>query len=53
MDAWRIEAAEQERQGMMAAAYQWGYRVAQILVDRRPRSGLRDDGAPVGEPSIY
>lgn len=31
VDAWRIEAAEQERQGMMAAAYQWGYRVAQII----------------------
>jgi PAT family beta-lactamase induction signal transducer AmpG len=31
IDAWRIEAAEQERQGMMAAAYQWGYRVAQIV----------------------
>lgn len=31
VDAWRIEAAEQERQGMMAAAYQWGYRLAQII----------------------
>lgn len=31
IDAWRIEAAEPERQGMMAAAYQWGYRVAQIV----------------------
>lgn len=31
IDAWRIEAAEQERQGMMAAAYQWGYRIAQII----------------------
>lgn len=31
IDAWRIEAAEQERQGMMAAAYQWGYRIAQIV----------------------
>src|SRR5215510_3892898 len=31
VDAWRIEAAEQERQGMMAAAYQWGYRIAQII----------------------
>ena len=31
IDAWRIEAAPQERQGMMAAAYQWGYRIAQII----------------------
>jgi MFS transporter, PAT family, beta-lactamase induction signal transducer AmpG len=31
IDAWRIEAAEQERQGMMAAAYQWGYRIAMIV----------------------
>lgn len=31
IDAWRIEAAEIERQGIMAAAYQWGYRIAQIV----------------------
>jgi len=31
IDAWRIEAAEQEKQGLMAAAYQWGYRIAQIV----------------------
>lgn len=31
IDAWRIEAAEEERQGIMAAAYQWGYRIAQIV----------------------
>lgn len=31
IDAWRIEAAEAERQGMMAASYQWGYRIAQIV----------------------
>jgi PAT family beta-lactamase induction signal transducer AmpG len=31
IDAWRIEAAEQERQGAMAAAYQWGYRIAQVI----------------------
>jgi PAT family beta-lactamase induction signal transducer AmpG len=30
IDAWRIEAAEESRQGAMAAAYQWGYRVAMI-----------------------
>lgn len=28
IDAWRIEAAGEERQGVMAAAYQWGYRLA-------------------------
>ena len=31
IDAWRIEVAHISRQGAMAAAYQWGYRVA-ILV---------------------
>lgn len=30
IDAWRIEAASTERQGVMAAAYQWGYRIAII-----------------------
>lgn len=28
VDAWRIEAAPDEGQGAMAAAYQWGYRIA-------------------------
>jgi MFS transporter, PAT family, beta-lactamase induction signal transducer AmpG len=28
IDAWRIEAAGEERQGAMAAMYQWGYRIA-------------------------
>jgi PAT family beta-lactamase induction signal transducer AmpG len=28
IDAWRIEAAGAERQGAMAAMYQWGYRIA-------------------------
>ena len=28
VDAWRIEAAGAERQGAMAAMYQWGYRIA-------------------------
>src|SRR5690349_12945244 len=27
IDAWRIEAATTDRQGAMAAAYQWGYRL--------------------------
>ena len=31
IDAWRIEAAEESRQGAMAAAYQWGYRIAMIV----------------------
>jgi len=31
IDAWRIEAAEVTKQGAMAAAYQWGYRVAIIV----------------------
>lgn len=31
IDAWRIEAAEVEKQGAMAASYQWGYRVAMVV----------------------
>ncbi len=31
IDAWRIEVAAVERQGVMAAAYQWGYRVSMIV----------------------
>jgi len=31
IDAWRIEAADTERQGVMAAAYQWGFRVAMVV----------------------
>jgi len=30
IDAWRIEAAGQEKQGVMAAAYQWGWRLANV-----------------------
>ena len=30
IDAWRIEAAVTEKQGAMAAAYQWGYRIAMM-----------------------
>lgn len=30
IDAWRIEVTEQDAQGVMAAAYQWGYRGAMI-----------------------
>ena len=36
IDAWRIEAAEDTRQGAMAAAYQWGYRVAMIVAGAAP-----------------
>ena len=30
VDAWRIEVSEANRQGAMATAYQWGYRLASI-----------------------
>ena len=36
IDAWRIEAAEVSKQGAMAAAYQWGYRVAIIMAGAVP-----------------
>lgn len=36
VDAWRIEAADVSRQGAMAAAYQWGYRVANIVAGAAP-----------------
>jgi PAT family beta-lactamase induction signal transducer AmpG len=36
VDAWRIEAAETSRQGAMAAAYQWGYRIAMIVAGAVP-----------------
>ena len=36
IDAWRIEVADQSRQGVMAAAYQWGYRVATITAGAVP-----------------
>ncbi|WP_308238086.1 MFS transporter [Phenylobacterium sp. J367] len=36
IDAWRIEAAEVEKQGAMAAAYQWGYRIAMITAGAAP-----------------
>jgi PAT family beta-lactamase induction signal transducer AmpG len=36
IDAWRIEAAEISKQGAMAAAYQWGYRVAMIIAGAVP-----------------
>ncbi|MDB5435880.1 MAG: permease [Phenylobacterium sp.] len=36
IDAWRIEAATVEKQGAMAAAYQWGYRFATIAAGAIP-----------------
>lgn len=36
IDAWRIEAAVTEKQGAMAAAYQWGYRIAMIIAGVAP-----------------
>lgn len=36
IDAWRIEAADVEGQGAMAAAYQWGYRVAMVVAGAAP-----------------
>jgi PAT family beta-lactamase induction signal transducer AmpG len=36
VDAWRIEAADVSRQGAMAAAYQWGYRLANIVAGAAP-----------------
>ncbi len=44
IDAWRIEAADDARQGPMAAAYQWGYRIAMIVAGAAapdPRRGLQ------------
>lgn len=36
IDAWRIEAADDTRQGAMAAAYQWGYRLAVVAAGAVP-----------------
>lgn len=36
IDAWRIEVAAVERQGIMAAMYQWGYRFAVIVSGAAP-----------------
>ena len=36
IDAWRIEAADESRQGAMAATYQWGYRVATLTAGAIP-----------------
>lgn len=36
IDAWRIESAEAAKQGALAAAYQWGYRLAMITAGAAP-----------------
>ena len=36
MDAWRIESVEPEMQGIMTAAYQWGYRIAMMVAGAVP-----------------
>jgi len=36
IDAWRIESAAVSKQGVMAAAYQWGYRLAIIVAGAVP-----------------
>lgn len=36
IDAWRIEVAGEERQGAMAAMYQWGYRIAILTAGIAP-----------------
>ena len=36
IDAWRIEVADPSRQGAMAAVYQWGYRIANIVAGAAP-----------------
>lgn len=36
IDAWRIEATDTDRQGAMAAAYTWGYRIAILVAGAVP-----------------
>lgn len=36
MDAWRIEVVDESYYGTMAAAYQWGYRIAMITAGAAP-----------------
>ena len=36
IDAWRIEVAPENRQGVMVAAYQWGYRIGFIVAGAAP-----------------
>jgi len=36
IDAWRIEAGSESRSGVLAAAYQWGYRIAMLVAGAVP-----------------
>jgi PAT family beta-lactamase induction signal transducer AmpG len=36
IDAWRIEAGGESRSGMLAASYQWGYRIAMLVAGAVP-----------------
>lgn len=36
MDAWRIESVDSDLQGIMTAAYQWGYRIAMMIAGALP-----------------
>jgi PAT family beta-lactamase induction signal transducer AmpG len=36
VDAWRIEAVAMSKQGAMAAAYQWGFRIANLVAGAAP-----------------
>ena len=36
IDAWRIEVVDESRSGVMAASYQWGYRIAMITAGAVP-----------------
>ena len=47
MDAWRIEVAEVDAQGVMAAAYQWGFRLAMIASGVIPLVLAQTQGWPV------
>lgn len=47
IDAWRIEVADVDRQGAMAAAYQWGYRGAMIVAGAVPLLLAQSVGWPL------
>ena len=47
IDAWRIEVADETRQGAMAAAYQWGYRGAMIVAGAVPLLLAQSVGWPL------
>lgn len=47
IDAWRIEVADEARQGAMAAAYQWGYRGAMVIAGAVPLLLAQSVGWPL------